>query len=119
LGNLWPVREQPSAPRPSETAVQPCSTTRADSPSIVWVQRRRELTAHAGARRPIREHGGGLRNGDPVLEFLKPVLDDDHAYEGIYVVHLPRYTRFQEDKAVPTRRAIELSPIILKNIVAA
>ena len=31
------------APRPSEAAVQPCSTTRADSQLIVWVQRRRGL----------------------------------------------------------------------------
>jgi hypothetical protein len=46
-----------SAPRPSEAAVQPCSMPRADSPSIVWVQRRRELTAHAGARHPTRERG--------------------------------------------------------------
>ena len=35
FGLLWPVREQLSAPRQSEAAVQPCSTARADSPSIV------------------------------------------------------------------------------------
>ena len=58
----------------------------------------RRVTAYAGARRPTRGYGGGLlRNGDPIPEFLKPVLDDDHAYEGVSVAHLPRYTRFLVD----------------------
>ncbi len=43
---LWPFREQLSAPRPSEAAVQPRSTTRAGRQSIVWVQQDRELTGH-------------------------------------------------------------------------
>ena len=55
------------------------------------------LVPSAGARRPMRGHGGGLRNGDLIPEFLKPVLDDDHAYEGVSVAHLPRYTRLLVD----------------------
>ena len=43
LGTLWPVREQLTAPRPSVTVIQPCSSACADSQSIVWVQQARGL----------------------------------------------------------------------------
>ena len=73
MAGLRPVREQLSAPRPSEAAVQPCNTACADNPPIVW------LTLIRGLRltrvRGVPLAGEALHNFSLINKHNRP---DDH-----------------------------------------